>query len=224
MSSEAVVFVEIPSGSRNKYEWDKELGGIVLDRRLFTAMTYPADYGYVEGTLAEDADPLDALVLVSDPTFPGCRIRVRTIGVFHMEDEKGPDEKLLASPTATRRSSGSRTSTTSQHELRDEIEHFFQRYKDLEPSKQTETRGWGNRDEAEKILAAARERALDRPQIVCGRTGGMIAPMIQNRGRKIPRMNMTQCPFRRQLRPSTISSTSHRIAKPPPIPHHMRQP
>ncbi len=122
MSGGAVVFVEIPSGSRNKYEYDEELGGIVLDRRLFTAMTYPADYGYVEGTLAEDGDPLDALVLVSDPTFPGCRIRVRTIGV------------------------------------RDEIEHFFQRYKDLEPSKRTETRGWGNRDEAEKILVAARQR------------------------------------------------------------------
>ena len=98
VSGEAVVFVEIPSGSRNKYEWDEELGGIVLDRRLFTAMTYPADYGYVEGTLAEDGDPLDALVLVSDPTFPGCRIRVRAIGVFHMADEKGPDEKLLCVP------------------------------------------------------------------------------------------------------------------------------
>ena len=130
MSGEAVVFVEIPSGSRNKYEWDSKLGGLVLDRRLFTAMTYPADYGFVEGTLAEDGDPLDALVLVSDPTFPGCRIRVRAIGVVHV-----------------------------QNELRDEIEHFFQRYKDLEPSKETETRGWGNRDEADKILAAARERA-----------------------------------------------------------------
>jgi len=114
VSGETVVFVEIPSGSRNKYEWDEELGGIVLDRRLFTAMTYPADYGYVEGTLAEDGDPLDALVLVSDPTFPGCRIRVRTIGVFHMQDEKGPDEKLLSVPLGDRRSSGSATSTTSR--------------------------------------------------------------------------------------------------------------
>jgi inorganic pyrophosphatase len=130
MSGEAVVFVEIPSGSRNKYEWDQALDGLVLDRRLFTAMTYPAEYGFVEGTLAEDGDPLDALVLVSDPTFPGCRIRVRAIGVVHV-----------------------------QNELRDEIEHFFQRYKDLEPSKETETRGWGNRDEAEKILATSRERA-----------------------------------------------------------------
>ena len=96
--NDAVVFVEIPSGSRNKYEYDRELGGIVLDRRLFTAMAYPADYGYVEGTIAADGDPLDALVLVSDPTFPGCRIRVRPIGVFHMSDEKGADEKLLCVP------------------------------------------------------------------------------------------------------------------------------
>jgi len=158
MSGEAVVFVEIPSGSRNKYEWDDELGGIVLDRRLFTAMTYPADYGYVEGTLAEDGDPLDALVLVSDPTFPGCRIRVRTIGVFHMEDEKGPDEKLLSVPLGDPAFERIRDIHDVANELRDEIEHFFQRYKDLEPSKRTETRGWGNRDEAERILSAARDR------------------------------------------------------------------
>jgi inorganic pyrophosphatase len=158
-AGEAVVFVEIPAGSRNKYEWDRELGGIVLDRRLFTAMTYPADYGYVEGTLAEDGDPLDALVLVSDPTFPGCRIRVRTIGVFHMADEKGPDEKLLCEPIGDPAFDRIRDIDDVPTELRDEIEHFFQRYKDLEPSKRTETRGWGNRKEAEEILAAARERA-----------------------------------------------------------------
>ena len=159
MSGEAVVFVEIPSGSRNKYEWDEKLGGLVLDRRLFTAMTYPAEYGFVEGTLAEDGDPLDALVLVSDPTFPGCRIRVRAIGVFHMSDEKGPDEKLLCVPLGASEFERVADVHDVQNELRDEIEHFFQRYKDLEPSKKTETRGWGNRDEAEKILAAARERA-----------------------------------------------------------------
>jgi inorganic pyrophosphatase len=160
MSGEAVVFVEIPSGSRNKYEYDKELGGIVLDRRLFTAMTYPADYGYVEGTLAEDGDPLDALVLVSDPTFPGCRIRVRTIGVFHMADEKGPDEKLLCEPLGDPAFDRIHDIDDVPVELRDEIEHFFQRYKDLEPAKRTETRGWGNRDEAEQILSAAREREV----------------------------------------------------------------
>ncbi len=155
----SVVFVEIPSGSRNKYEWDDELGGIVLDRRLFTSMTYPADYGYVEGTLAEDGDPLDALVLVAEPTFPGCRIRVRAIGVFHMSDEKGPDEKLLCVPLGD--PSFERVSDVHDVDIamRDEIEHFFQRYKDLEPSKKTETRGWGNRSEAETILAQARERA-----------------------------------------------------------------
>ena len=156
--NDSVVFVEIPSGSRNKYEYDQELGGIVLDRRLFTAMAYPADYGYVEGTLAEDGDPLDALVLVSDPTFPGCRIRVRPIGVFHMSDEKGPDEKLLCVPLGDPSWERVRDIHDVTAELRDEIEHFFQRYKDLEPSKKTETRGWGNRDEAAEILAASRDR------------------------------------------------------------------
>jgi inorganic pyrophosphatase len=158
MPGEPVVFVEIPAGSRNKYEFDQELGGIVLDRRLFTSMTYPADYGYVEGTLAEDGDPIDALVLVSDPTFPCCRIRVRTIGVFHMKDEKGPDEKLLCVPRGDPAFERIKDIHDVAGELRDEIEHFFQRYKDLEPSKQTETRGWGNRSEAETILAAARQR------------------------------------------------------------------
>jgi len=155
----AVVFVEIPSGSRNKYEYDDELGGIVLDRRLFTAMAYPADYGYVEGTLAEDGDPLDALVLVADPTFPGCRIRVRPIGVFHMSDEKGPDEKVLCVPLGDPSFDRIADIADVQTELRDEIEHFFQRYKDLEPTKRTETEGWGSRAEAEAIIEAARSRA-----------------------------------------------------------------
>jgi inorganic pyrophosphatase len=159
VSNQAVVFVEIPAGSRNKYEWNDEAGAIFLDRRLFTSMTYPADYGFIEGTLAEDGDPLDALVLVAEATFPGCRIRVRPIGVFHMSDEKGPDEKVLCVPLAD--PSFERVSDIHDvnAELRDEIEHFFQRYKDLEPEKKTVTRGWGNRSEADEILAAARERA-----------------------------------------------------------------
>ena len=152
------MFVEVPSGSRNKYEYDTASGTIMLDRRLFVSMTYPADYGFVEGTLAEDGDPLDALVLVAEPTFPGCRIRVRLIGVFHMSDEKGPDEKVLCVPLGDPSFERVRDVFDVNAELRDEIEHFFQRYKDLEPSKRTETRGWGNRDEAEQILAAARER------------------------------------------------------------------
>jgi inorganic pyrophosphatase len=154
-----VVFVEIPAGSRNKYEWNDELGGIVLDRRLFTSMTYPADYGFVEQTRAEDGNPLDALVLVAEPTFPGCRIHVRPIGVFHMSDEKGPDEKLLCVPLADPSFDRVRDIHDVNTELRDEIEHFFQRYKELEPSKRTETRGWGNRSEAAAILQAARDRA-----------------------------------------------------------------
>jgi inorganic pyrophosphatase len=157
--TEVVVFVEVPSGSRNKYEYDAASGTVMLDRRLFVSMSYPADYGFVEGTLAEDGDPLDALVLVSDPTFPGCRIRVRAIGVFHMSDEKGPDEKLLCVPLGDSAFERVADIHDVQNELRDEIEHFFQRYKDLEPSKRTDTRGWGNRDEAEQILAAARARA-----------------------------------------------------------------
>jgi inorganic pyrophosphatase len=158
VTNTAVVFVEIPSGSRNKYEYDEELAGIVLDRRLFTSMTYPADYGFVVGTLAEDGDPLDALVLVSDPTFPGCRIRVRPIGVFHMSDEKGPDEKLLCVPLGDPYFERIEDIEDVNAELRDEIEHFFQRYKDLEPSKRTETQGWGTRSEAVAILAEARDR------------------------------------------------------------------
>ena len=158
MTDNPIVFVEIPAGSRNKYEYHEELGGIVLDRRLYTSMTYPADYGFVEGTLAEDGDPLDALVLVSDPTFPGCRIRVRTIGVFHMEDEKGPDEKLLCVPLGDPAFERVADIHDVQNELRDEIEHFFRRYKELE-HKKTETHGFGDRAEAERIVDEARARA-----------------------------------------------------------------
>jgi inorganic pyrophosphatase len=155
-----VVFVEIPSGSRNKYEWDTELGAIVLDRRLFTSMSYPADYGYIEGTLAEDGDPLDALVLVTEPTFPGCRVRVRIVGVFHMTDEKGPDEKVLCVPIKDPAWSRVTDIHDVPPELRNEIEHFFQVYKDLERHK-TETRGFGNRAEAVQKIANARARLAE---------------------------------------------------------------
>ncbi len=152
------VFVEIPGGSRNKYEYDAELGGIVLDRRLFTSMSYPADYGFIEGTMGEDGDPLDALVLVGDPTFPGCRIRVRPVGVFHMRDEKGPDEKVLCVPLKDPAFMRVHDIHDIAPEYRDEIEHFFQVYKDLERHK-TETGGFGNRADAEAVIAAARARA-----------------------------------------------------------------
>jgi inorganic pyrophosphatase len=158
--SDVVVFVEVPSGSRNKYELDHELGEIVLDRRLFTSMAYPADYGFIEGTLGEDGDPLDALVLVGEPTFPGCRIRVRVVGIFNMADEKGPDDKVLCVPLKD--PAWMRVSDVHDipNELRNEIEHFFQVYKDLEAA-EVKTFGYGNRSDAERIIAAARARATD---------------------------------------------------------------
>jgi inorganic pyrophosphatase len=160
--ADVVVFVEVPSGSRNKYELDDELGAVVLDRRFFTSMAYPADYGFIEGTRGEDGDPLDALVLVGEPTFPGCRIRSRIVGVFHMSDEKGPDEKIICVPLKD----PAWLRTTDVHdvlpELRNEIEHFFQVYKDLEVGKgQTVTQGFGNRSDAERVVAEARARAAE---------------------------------------------------------------
>src|ERR687897_3744444 len=119
------VTVEIPKGQRNKYEVDHATGRIRLDRTLFTSTQYPADYGFVEGTLGEDGDPLDALVLVQDPTFPGCRIRSRPVGVFHMTDEKGPDEKILCVPLGDPTFNRISDIHDIQPEFRDEIEHFF---------------------------------------------------------------------------------------------------
>jgi inorganic pyrophosphatase len=157
--SDVVVFVEISGGSRNKYEYDRELGGIVLDRRLFTSMSYPADYGFVEGTLAEDGDPLDALVLVGDPTFPGCRVRVRPVGVFHMEDEKGLDHKLICVPLRDPLWSSTHDIHDVPASLRSEIEHFFQVYKDLDHKGSVTTNGFGNRSEAEQVINEARVAA-----------------------------------------------------------------
>jgi inorganic pyrophosphatase len=157
-SDEIVVYVEIPAGSRNKYEYDPALGGIVLDRRLFTSMSYPADYGFIEGTLGEDGDPLDALVFVGDPTFPGCRVRARPIGVFHMTDEKGKDEKILCASLRDPAWLRVHDVHDLQPEYRDEIEHFFQVYKDLE-KKKTATRGFGNKAEAMEVIEEARRRA-----------------------------------------------------------------
>ena len=160
--TDVTVFVEIPAGSRNKYELDKETGGIFLDRRLFTSTTYPADYGFIEGTLGGDTDPLDALVFAGDPTFPGCRIRGRAIGLFRMTDEKGPDEKIICvSLRDPIWSKYERLEQLDQH-LLDEIEHFFQVYKQLETSK-VDTRGFGDRDEAARVIAEARERLAGKP-------------------------------------------------------------
>ena len=155
---EVLVAVEIPTGSRNKYEFDPELGAIVLDRMLFTATRYPADYGYIEGTLGEDGDALDALVFVGEPTFPGCRIRVRPVGVFMMQDEKGPDAKILCVPLRDPMWSHIEDVDDLLPTLRAEIEHFFAVYKDLE-QKVTSTEGFADRAAALKVIAEARSRA-----------------------------------------------------------------
>ncbi len=155
-----LVFVEIPSGSRNKYEVDKETGTIVLDRMLFTSTRYPADYGYIEGTLGGDTDPLDALVFTGEPTFPGCRIRARPVGLFRMRDEKGPDEKVLCVPLRDPMWSHVQELEDLPVALRAEVEHFFTVYGDLE-EKKVGTEGFGGRDEAERVIDEARRRAED---------------------------------------------------------------
>jgi inorganic pyrophosphatase len=153
------VVVEIPRGSRNKYELDHDTGKIWLDRRLFTAMSYPADYGFVEGSLGEDGDPLDVLVLLDEPTFPGCRLMARAVGVFWMRDDAGPDAKVLAVPARDPRHGPTKDLEDLPHYLLDEIRHFFDAYKDLEPGKFSEVRGWEGRESAEREIAAAFDRA-----------------------------------------------------------------
>jgi inorganic pyrophosphatase len=155
---EADMVVEIPAGSRNKYEMDHESGRINLDRTLFTATTFPTDYGYLVDTAGEDGDPLDAIVLLEEPTFPGCGIKVRPIGVFWMEDEDGPDSKVLCVPADDPRWQATTAVSDLASHLLAEIGHFFEVYKDLEPGKHTEVSGWRDRDEAESMLTAARER------------------------------------------------------------------
>jgi inorganic pyrophosphatase len=153
------VVVEIPKGQRNKYEMDHETGRIYLDRMLFTSTRYPADYGFVEGTLGLDGDPLDALVLVEEPTFPGCVIRARAIGMFRMTDEKGPDDKIIALPAADPRLTQFQDIGDLPHFDRLEIQHFFEVYKDIEPGKSVEGATWADRAAAEAEISQARGRA-----------------------------------------------------------------
>jgi inorganic pyrophosphatase len=136
------VVVEIPRGSRNKYEYDHERHVIKLDRRLFSATVYPADYGFIPDTLGEDGDPLDALVLLDDPTFPGCLVESRPVGVFWMEDDKGPDAKIICVPAGDPRWDAVQEIEDVPDPLRAEIEHFFEVYKMLEPDKHSNTRGY----------------------------------------------------------------------------------
>lgn len=151
------VLIEIPKGSRNKYEFDTRRRLIRFDRMLFSAVHYPSDYGFIPETLAEDGDPLDALVLVWEPTFPGCLIEARPIGLFRMWDEKGPDEKILCVPLFDPLWNHIRELGEVPPHLLKEIEHFFAVYKDLE-EKKTGVEGWEDRAAAIKAITAAQRK------------------------------------------------------------------
>ena len=159
MTMDFDVTIEIPKGERNKYELDHATGRIRLDRTLFTATVYPADYGFVDNSLGEDGDPLDALVLLHSPTFPGCLIRARAIGMFRMTDEKGGDDKVLCVPADDPRMEHLRDIHHVPEFDRLEIEHFFTVYKELEPGKSVEGSSWVGRAAAEEEIKRSWDRA-----------------------------------------------------------------
>jgi inorganic pyrophosphatase len=159
---EIEVVIEVPQGSRNKYEMDAASGRVRLDRMLFTSTRYPVDYGFIPGTLAEDGDPLDAMVLLGEPAFPGTFVEARPIGVFWMRDEHGPDAKILAVPARDPRYAGIRDIGDVPQHLLAEISHFFDVYKELEPGKGTDVRGWQDGAVADLEISAAIERGRDR--------------------------------------------------------------
>jgi inorganic pyrophosphatase len=155
------VLIEIPSGSKNKYEVDHLTGRIRLDRMLFTSTRYPHDYGYIEDTLGQDGDPLDALVLLREPTFPGCLIESRAIGMYRMTDEAGGDDKVLCVPSHDPRMNRYQDLMDVSPYDRKEIEHFFKIYKDLEPGKSVEGASWADREAAEAEIVASQLRATE---------------------------------------------------------------
>jgi inorganic pyrophosphatase len=143
--------VETPKGSRNKYEFDPRTGDIRLDRVLFSSVHYPGDYGFIPGTRSGDGDPLDVLILVEEPTFPGCRVRVRPIGVLAMQDEEGVDEKILGVPAADPHFAEVKDLIDLPHHWLTEVENFFETYKTLE-GKTASTGGWKGVSEASLVL------------------------------------------------------------------------
>ncbi|AUH67935.1 MULTISPECIES: inorganic diphosphatase [Gordonia] len=152
------VTVEIPKGGRNKYEVDHETGKVYLDRYLYTPMGYPADYGYIDHTLGEDGDPLDAMVLLTESVFPGVIVKARIVGMYTMTDEAGGDDKLLAVPAGDPRWDHIQDiDDVSEFEL-NAISHFFEHYKDLEPGKEVTPGGWVGKAEAAKVAQAAVDR------------------------------------------------------------------
>lgn len=152
------VVIEIPQGSRNKYEVDHLTGRVRLDRVLFTGFVYPTDYGYFENTLGLDGDPVDALVLLDYPTLPGVVISVRPVAVFNMTDDAGIDSKVICVQAKDPRWSHIQGLDDIPEFTRKEIEHFFEHYKDLEPGKWVKVEGWGDVAEAEAIVTAGFEK------------------------------------------------------------------
>ncbi|MBT34112.1 MAG: inorganic pyrophosphatase [Thalassobius sp.] len=157
------VLIEIPKGSRNKYEYDPEKRMIRYDRMIFSSMHYPSDYGFIPETLALDGDPLDALVLVSEPTFPGCIIKVRPIGVFNMADEKGQDEKILCVPVSDPIWNKLNSLKEVNPHLMKEIEHFFMVYKDLE-EKKVAVEGWQDEERAKQVYYECCDRYREKAE------------------------------------------------------------
>jgi inorganic pyrophosphatase len=155
---EIEVVVEIAKGGRNKYEYDHERGVFVLDRVLYSSVHYPIDYGFMPGTRAADGDPLDIMVIVEEPTFTGCHLQARVVGVLIMHDEKGPDEKILSVPVRDPRFDHIRNLNDVPPHLLKEIENFFSIYKQLE-GKTTLTLGWHDTETAECAVAEARASA-----------------------------------------------------------------
>ncbi len=156
MSYEAVI--EIPRGSRNKYEVDHETGRVHLDRVLFTPFVYPVDYGYFDNTLGGDGDPLDALVLLEFPVYPGVVVDVRAVGVLPMEDDGGIDEKIVCVPAKDPRWAHIQDIDDVPTQTKNELKHFFEHYKDLEPGKWVKVGEWAGKDVAEKLIVEAIER------------------------------------------------------------------
>ena len=157
------VIVEIPKGSRNKYEYDPERKMFRYDRMIFSSMFYPSDYGFIPDTLAGDGDALDALVLVSEPTFPGCLIEVKPIGLFRMRDEKGPDAKILCVPVSDPIWNKVNNLEEINPHLKKEIEHFFQVYKDLE-KKKVGIEGWEDKASALQEIETSQQRFQEQQE------------------------------------------------------------
>jgi inorganic pyrophosphatase len=165
------MIVEIPKNSSNKYEYDGELNLFRLDRALYSPLHYPGDYGFIPGTLAEDNDPLDILVLVDEPSFTGCLFLARPVGVLQMVDDDEPDQKILAVPTRNPRYDQIHTiDQVFPHKLR-EVEHFFAIYKELE-GRRTVMHGWRGPREAREVIRVSRQRYLDKHPEMAAETAG----------------------------------------------------